>query len=150
MPLSDEQRRFARQLRQQLTDAEIRLWYHLRGRRLHGFRFRRQHPIGPYFADYVCLEVGLIVELDGGQHNTCKGLDHDAIRSDVLAARGFEVLRFWNNDVLQNTHGVLEAISRRLHEMREPSPGLRAKTLTRVARKTLTRPAADLSRKRER
>jgi adenine-specific DNA-methyltransferase len=130
MPPSDGQIRFARELRQQATDAETRLWYHLRGRRLHGFRFRRQHPIGPYFADFVCLEVGLIVELDGGQHNTVKGLDHDAIRSDVLAARGFEVLRFWNNDVLQNTQGVLDVISRRL--------------------RTLTRPAADLSRKRER
>jgi very-short-patch-repair endonuclease len=130
MPLNDDQCRFARKLRQQATDAEARLWYHLRGRRLQGFRFRRQHPIGPYFADFVCLEVGLIVELDGGQHNTCKGLDHDAIRSEVLAARGFEILRFWNNDVLQNTPGVLEAISRRL--------------------RALTRPAADLSRKRER
>jgi adenine-specific DNA-methyltransferase len=134
MPLSDDQCRFARKLRQQATDAETRLWYHLRGRRLQGFRFRRQHPIGPYFADFVCLEVGLIIELDGGQHNTRKGLAHDTTRSDVLAARGFEILRFWNNDVLQNTQGVLEAISRRLRE--------RLQTLTRATR--------DLSRKRER
>jgi very-short-patch-repair endonuclease len=134
MPLSDDQRRFARRLRQQATDAETRLWYHLRGRRLEGFRFRRQHPIGPYFADFACLEVGLIVELDGGQHNTHTGVAHDTIRSDVLAARGFEILRFWNNDVLQNTQGVLDVISRRL----------------RQRLRTLTRPAADLSRKRER
>ena len=122
MPLSDEQRRFARQLRQQLTNAEIRLWYHLRGRRLQGFRFRRQHPLGPYFADFACLEVGLIVELDGGQHNTQKGIAHDEVRSGVLAARGFEVLRFWNNDVLQNTQGVLEVIAKKLQTMQDPHP----------------------------
>jgi adenine-specific DNA-methyltransferase len=122
MPLSNEQSRFARHLRQQSTDAEARLWYHLRGRRLRGFRFRRQHPIGPYFADFVCLERCLIVELDGGQHNTENGLVHDAIRSDFLDARGFEVLRFWNNDVLQNTRGVLEVIARRLKAAQDPHP----------------------------
>jgi very-short-patch-repair endonuclease len=117
MQLSDDQRSFARTLRKYQTLAEARLWYHLRGRRLSGRRFRRQHPIGPYFADFACLELGLIVELDGGQHNSIQGRWHDCIRSDVLAAHGFEVLRFWDNEALSNTAGVMEAIARKAAEM---------------------------------
>lgn len=110
MRLSADQRSFARHLRRTLTDAERRLWYHLRGRRFLGLHFRRQHPIGPYFADFACLELGLVIELDGGQHSSIAGQNHDAARSDVLAALGFRVLRFWDNEALSNTTGVLEAI----------------------------------------
>jgi very-short-patch-repair endonuclease len=108
MHLSDEERTFARYLRQQATDAETRIWYHLRARRLQGLRFRRQHPVAGYFADFACLELRLIVELDGGQHDLRR--DYDVARTDVLVANGFEVLRFWNNDVLSNTQGVLATI----------------------------------------
>lgn len=112
MRLSADQRSFARQLRRTLTDAERRLWYHLRGRRFLGLHFRRQHPIGPYFADFACLELGLVIELDGGQHNSSNGQWHDTVRSDVLAALDYRVLRFWDNDALSNTAGVLETIRR--------------------------------------
>ena len=117
MQLSDDQRRFARELRKNQTLAETRLWYRLRGRRLLDLRFRRQHPIGPYFADFACLELGLVVELDGGQHNSAQGRWRDCVRSDVLAAHEFEVLRFWDNEALSNMAGVVEVIARRAAEI---------------------------------
>ncbi|WP_350166252.1 endonuclease domain-containing protein [Algiphilus sp.] len=98
----------ARKLRQQGTQAEQRLWYHLRARRLAGWKFRRQHSIGPYFADFVCLDARLIVEVDGSQH--LDQLASDASRSAYLESRGFRVLRFWNDEVLRQTDNVLEAI----------------------------------------
>jgi len=113
MPLARSTRDFARQLRRNSTDAERRLWRHLRGRRLQGLRFRRQHPIGPYFADFACLELGLVVELDGGQHNDERSRYRDGVRTDVLASHDFEVIRFWDNDVLRDTPAVLAEIVRR-------------------------------------
>ena len=101
-----------RQLRRNQTDAERRLWHYLRGRRLLNLRFRRQHPIGPYYADFACLELGLVVELDGGQHNDSRGRYRDGVRSDVLAGYGYAVIRFWDNDVLRDTSAVLEVIAR--------------------------------------
>ena len=112
MRLDDDQRCFARDLRLHSTDAERRLWRYLRNRQVRGLRFRRQHPIGPYFADFVCLEHHLIIELDGGQHDQAVKRDHDQARSEWLARQGFHVLRFWNNDVLQNTAGVLQEIDK--------------------------------------
>ena len=119
MRLSDDQRDFARRLRQRQTDAENRIWHHLRGRRLCGLRFRRQHPVACYFADFACIELGLIVELDGGQHASAQIHWSDCVRTDVLAAHGFEVLRFWDNDVLANTPGVLAVIARRARQMQD-------------------------------
>ena len=113
MHLARPTRDFARRLRRNSTDAERRLWHHLRGRRLQGLRFRRQHPIGPYFADFACLELGLVIELDGGQHNDERQRHRDAVRSDVLASHGFQVIRFWDNDVLRDTQAVLSEILRR-------------------------------------
>jgi hypothetical protein len=78
-----------------------------------GLRFRRQHPIGPYFADFVCLELRLVVELDGGQHADPCGLERDRVRTAALEERGYEVIRFWDNDVLRDTQAVLAAIARR-------------------------------------
>ena len=113
MPLASDTLAFARHLRRNQTDAEWRLWYHLRGRRLLGLRFRRQHPIGPYFADFACLELQLVIELNGGQHNDPRSLYHDGVRSDVLAGFGYEVLRFWDNDVLHDAPAVLGVIARK-------------------------------------
>ena len=101
---------FARQLRKTMTDAEIRLWFHLRRHQLGGFRFRKQHPIGPYIADFVCVEKHLIVEIDGSQHNETV----DAERDSRLRCHGYRVLRFWNNDVLFRTGDVLAEILRML------------------------------------
>jgi very-short-patch-repair endonuclease len=99
--------RVARTLRQTSTDAEIRLWAMLRSRRLAGFKFRRQHPVGRYVADFVCTRYRLIVEADGGQHADNAA---DTDRTKWLESQGWRVLRFWNNDILANTEGVLEAI----------------------------------------
>src|SRR6266404_2835045 len=98
----------ARQLRSNPTDAEMRLWSKLRRKQIDGHRFRRQVPIGPYIADFVCLERRLVIEVDGGQHS--ESIADDA-RTAWLEGQGFCVLRFWNNDVLGNTEGVLTVIA---------------------------------------
>ena len=98
----------ARALRANLTDAEKKLWSHLRRKAL-GYRFRRQHPIGPYIVDFICLEQRLIIEADGGQHNNTHAAN-DAKRTTWLNDRHYRVLRFWNNDILTNIDGVIETI----------------------------------------
>jgi very-short-patch-repair endonuclease len=98
----------AKRLRRDQTDAERVLWLRLRDRRLEGLKFKRQVPIEHYIVDFCCAEARLIIELDGGQHAT--RMTEDAARTRVLEAFGYLVLRFWNNDVLQNTDGVLEEI----------------------------------------
>lgn len=99
---------FARRLRRDATHAEALLWSRLRNRRLGGYKFRRQHPIGRYVVDFVCIEQRLVIEVDGGQH-AAEGAE-DARRTAWLETRGFRVLRFWNNEVLANLKAVLTAI----------------------------------------
>jgi very-short-patch-repair endonuclease len=99
----------ARQLRLLSTDAERRMWSALRNRRLLRYKFRRQHPIGQYVVDFVCTEHRLVVELDGGQHANNQA---DMRRTLWLKSQGWKVIRFWNNDVLANTGGVIETILR--------------------------------------
>ena len=108
----------ARQLRKDSTDAERRMWALLRNRQFADRKFRRQVPIGPYVVDFVCLEKRLIVELDGGHHMT-RG-DYDAERTKWLMGQGFRIIRFWNNQVLNEAVSVLDALLLEL-EM-EPSP----------------------------
>ena len=110
----------AKRLRFTSTDAERLLWRHLRNRRLSDFKFRRQQIIGPYIVDFACLEEMLVVELDGGQH--AEQQDQDAVRTSFLESKGFEVLRFWNTDVLTNPEGVMHAILSALSN-RPPHPG---------------------------
>ena len=98
----------ARSLRHAQTDAERALWFRLRDRRLGGLKFRRQVPIGSYIVDFCCEHARLVVELDGGQHGERN--TQDAKRTADLDARGYLVLRFWNNDVIDNIDGVLETI----------------------------------------
>ncbi|MCR6670955.1 endonuclease domain-containing protein [Devosia ginsengisoli] len=107
-------------MRRNPTDAEQRLWSILRARQLGGHKFVRQVPIGPYFADFVCREAALIIEVDGGQH---AGSLHDKKRTAFLTAEGYSVLRCWNNDVLGNLQGVAESILAVLASY--PSPDLR-------------------------
>jgi len=97
----------ARRLRQSSTDAERRMWSALRDRRLFRYKFRRQHPIGPYIVDFVCTKHALVMEIDGGQHADNAA---DSRRTAWLESRGWRVVRFWNNDVLTNTNGVIEII----------------------------------------
>ena len=100
----------ARELRSGMTDAERKLWFALKDRRFAAFKFRRQVPIGPYIADFLCFESRLIVEVDGGQHaDTVRDVERD----NWLALNEFRVLRFWNNDVLQNLEGVLTSLADR-------------------------------------
>ena len=106
----------ARVLRRGATEAEKRLWSRFRDRKLNGDKFRRQRPIGPYIVDFMCLEKRVIVEADGGQHDP----HSDARRTRFLEQQGYRVIRFWNNEVLENTEGVLEAIEVALRET--PSP----------------------------
>jgi very-short-patch-repair endonuclease len=99
---------FARQLRKNSTYAEKLIWRHLRNRNLDGIKFRRQQPLGPYIVDFIAAEKKLVIELDGGQHAANKVLDKD--RDQYIESEGYRVLRFWNNEVLQNTEGVLERL----------------------------------------
>ena len=110
----------AKRLRREATDAERRLWRHLRDRRLGGLKFRRQVTIGPFIADFACVERRLIVEADGGQH----GEDRDAGRTRYLETLGWKLLRFWNNDILEQTDAVLGVILAACQEEGEgrPSP----------------------------
>jgi very-short-patch-repair endonuclease len=110
----------AKTLRQNSTNAERKLWSALRDRQLLGFKFVRQQPVGPYIADFACREADLIVELDGDQHaESIK----DEQRTEALAQHGYQVIRFWNHDVLTNVEGALQLIAERLNKA--PSPGLR-------------------------
>src|SRR5262249_15623756 len=107
-------RRNARPLRRDLTDAERNLWRRLRGAQL-GTKFRRQHPYLNYVLDFVCLDAKLVIEIDGSQHVDSL---RDAERDRVLAAAGFRVLRFWNNEVIEEIDAVMEAI----HSAANPIP----------------------------
>jgi 2-isopropylmalate synthase len=105
----------ARSLRHSMTDAERKLWSRLRAGRI-GYKFRRQVPIGAYIADFLCYESKLVIEVDGSQH---RASGKDAVRDEWLTAQGFQVMRFWNNDVLLWTDDVLKSI---WNAARTPSP----------------------------
>ena len=101
---------YAKELRTRSTDAERLLWRHLRAKRMDGLKFRRQHPMGKYIVDFVCLEKKIVIELDGGQHTEPAAEAYDGLRDNRLEKQGYRVLRFWDNDVLLNIQGILEAI----------------------------------------
>ena len=101
---------FKKALRANQTDAEAKLWYLLRDRRLFKLKVRRQEPIGPYIVDFVCHWQKLIVECDGGQHDEGAARRYDERRTDFLMGKGYRVLRFWNHEILENADGVLEEI----------------------------------------
>jgi len=99
---------YARDLRNKSTDSERLLWGYLRNSQLEGVKFRRQQPIESYIVDFVSFEKRIVIEIDGGQH--LDNSEYDEQRSTCLRANGFIVLRFWNNDVIENIEGVLEVI----------------------------------------
>ena len=100
---------FAKELGKESTDTERFLWSRLRGKRFPGLKFRRQEPIGKYIVDFVCFECRVIIECDGGRH--ALEAEKDRIRDRWFEEQEYRVLRFWDNDVLKNPEGVLEAIS---------------------------------------
>ena len=107
-------------MRKSATDAELRLWRLLRSKNLRDFKFRRQHPLGPYIADFICLDRRLVIEIDGGQHQ--QQTLYDAKRTEALQTAGYRVLRFWDNDVLLRTDSVMEAIYSALTASPHPNP----------------------------
>ena len=102
----------ARKLRAEATDAERALWARLRRRQVLGYKFRRQQPLGHYIVDFVCFEKRLIVEVDGSQH--IEQQSYDEARGQWLESQGYRVLRFWNDEVLNRTESVVEAIAEQL------------------------------------
>jgi very-short-patch-repair endonuclease len=110
----------AKALRKRLTDAERLLWRHLRNRELGGWKFRRQYPVGPFIVDFIFVEKNLVIEVDGGPH--AENEEQDIQRSEYLNRMGYRVFRFWNNQVLQETEAVLEAIFEILVEGKQNSP----------------------------
>jgi len=100
----------AKILRKQSTPMEIKLWNRLRARRLMGLKFRRQCPLGSYIVDFICIEKRLIIEVDGGQHNEPEHQIYDERRTEFLNQSGYNVLRFWNNEVLLQFDAVMDQI----------------------------------------
>jgi very-short-patch-repair endonuclease len=103
-----------------MTDAERLLWRHLRNRELDGWKFRRQYPVGSFIVDFICVEKNLVIEVDGGPHG--ENVEQDIQRSAYLNRMGYRVFRFWNNQVMQETEGVLEAILAILANTDQNSP----------------------------
>ncbi len=99
----------ARELRRNQTEAESNLWRYLRNRQLHGYKFRRQMPIGKYIVDFACVSLKMIVEIDGSQH--MQNTDYDESRTEYLNKQGYKVIRFWNNEILTQIESVLEALT---------------------------------------
>jgi very-short-patch-repair endonuclease len=97
----------AKQLRRNQSEAEEKLWLNLWKRNLNNVKFRRQQPIGSYIGDFVSFEKRVIIEIDGGQHNESPGKEKDLKRTIWLESKGYRVIRFWNNEVLENLEGVL-------------------------------------------
>jgi len=114
------QRSNAKRMRHRPTDAEKKFWWQVRAGRLGGFKFKRQYPIGPYIADFVCFERRLIVELDGTQH--AHQQEYDAARTAFLESKSFRVMRFCNYSVLTNVDGVTAGVWAALNERTPPSP----------------------------
>jgi very-short-patch-repair endonuclease len=113
-------RSFARELRNSSTDAERLLWRYLRNRQVAGVKFRRQQPIETYIVDFVSFDKKIVIELDGGQH--ADNGEHDKHRDAYLHANGFVVVRFWNNEIIENIEGVLEVIRQQCLRVPSPAP----------------------------
>ena len=110
----------AKVMRSAQTPAEERLWYFLRAHRFLGLKFKRQKPLGPYIVDFICMERGLVIELDGSQHGD--QVTYDRERDAWLAGEGFTVLRFWNHDVMNQIESVLERIMQTVEAPSPPAP----------------------------
>ena len=112
----------SRELRQGATEAERKLWQHLKARQVAGVRFNRQFPVGQYICDFVARSLRLVIEIDGGQHGRDADRAYDERRTEFLRAQGYLVVRFWNSEVLDNVEGVLKRVEQTLADMPSPSP----------------------------
>ena len=97
----------ARNLRKNSTIQERRLWNLLKNRQFHNLKFKRQQLIGDYIVDFICKEVKIIIEIDGGQHNEPENIEYDKTRTEYLNTLGYKVIRFWNNEIYENIEGVV-------------------------------------------
>jgi very-short-patch-repair endonuclease len=140
--IDDFRRRTARRLRHNTTSAERKLWRLLRTFELKGTHFRRQVPIGNYLADFACMAARLVLEIDGSQHGEAENTARDDTRTRWLEREGYRVLRFWNNDIVQNPEGVLDVIYAALYGSRESEP----KTLTHERSRAHPTPARSARR----
>jgi len=122
----------SRELRAQASEAEQKLWYHLRRKQFDGLRFRRQFPLRPYFADFVCVPARLVVEVDGSQHAEPIQAAHDERRTAWLSRNRSRVVRFWASDVMTNIDVVIEGIDMALRA--SPSPTRSARGPSREGR----------------
>ena len=96
----------ARELRNNMTPQERKLWWYIRNRQFYGYRFLRQYCIGSYIADFVCLQKHIVIEIDGGQHNQPEDIEYDKRRTSYLNSKGYTVVRFWNHEINTNIEGV--------------------------------------------
>ena len=129
----------ARRLRREQTEWEHNLWTRLRRRQLNGFKFRRQHPIGPFFADFFCPEAKLVVEIDGSQHADELALDKN--RTEFLRDAGYRVLRFWNHEIRAEIDAVVQRIGDALENRAQPEgeePRICGASDNRAAQMSLT------------
>jgi very-short-patch-repair endonuclease len=101
--------KLAQKLRRKQTDVEWLLWQYLRNRQCGGYKFRRQVPIGSYVVDFACIEAKLIIDLDGGQH--ADSVTQDTDRTKYLESLGYEVIRFWNHEVIENISGIYDSLT---------------------------------------
>ena len=106
--------KYAKQMRSNMTDAESKLWYYLRAKRFYGLKFKRQVLIGEYIVDFLSKEKNIVIELDGGQHNEDDNIVKDNERTKYLESQGYIVIRYWNNDIMQNIDAVLSDLKARL------------------------------------
>ena len=100
----------ARKLRKNQTSQERIIWNLLRNQQFQGLKFRRQYPVGDYIVDFICKEIKLIIEIDGGQHNSEEGIEYDLKRTEYLETKGYKVIRFWNNEIDNNLEGVYQSL----------------------------------------
>ena len=114
----DKKYYIARKLRQSSTKEERVLWQLLRNRQFKNLKFKRQFPIGNYIVDFVCEEIKLIIELDGGQHNEPENIEADKVRTEFLESKGFKVIRFWNKDINLNIAGVYEFLLNEVEKLK--------------------------------
>ena len=100
----------ARELRNNMTNQERKLWAILKNKNFYGFKFRRQYPIGSYIADFICCSEKIVIEIDGGQHNSLENIEYDKQRTCYLESKGYKIIRFWNNDINDNISGVYKKL----------------------------------------
>jgi very-short-patch-repair endonuclease len=112
----------AKSLRKNMTEEERILWSKIRNKQIGNIKFRRQEPIGNYIVDFVSFEKKLIIEIDGGQHNTSKNIEYDTKRTKYLKEMGFDIIRFWNKDIRNNIEGVITKIVEHISPSPRPSP----------------------------